>query len=253
MLAEVFAVASRKGGTGKTTTVCSLAGAFSERGKRVLVVDLDSQANATRSLGQHPSAPSAAEALYGERPFGTAIRADVHPNMDLVPGGDRLRDADSLMSGPKVLLEAMRGSDVREEYDYVFIDTPPRLGLLVVNALVAADLYVVPITTNFLGLEGLAGFLRILREMENASRLLGILLTDLDRRTKIARQIEEAVRGDFQRTFTTVIPRNVRLAEAPSYGEPVTHYAPESTGAEAYRNLADEIEHRLGRIHAGGE
>jgi chromosome partitioning protein len=254
LTARCVAVVNQKGGVGKTTTAVSL-GAELGRAARVLLVDLDPQANATASLGIDPRAvqPSTYEALLGEASLPEVVRPDVQPGLDLAP-------ASRALAGAQVeLVEAERREQrlaealapLRGRYDAVLIDCPPSLGLLTLNALVAADAVLVPVQCEYLALEGLGQLmdtLDLVRERLNPRlELLGVLMTMHDPRTNLSAQVVDEVRRHFPAaTFQAVVPRSVRLSEAPSFGQPIGVYAPHSRGAQAYAALGDEVRARLG-------
>ena len=245
----VVAVANQKGGVGKTTTAVNL-GAYLALGVRVLLIDLDPQANATSSLGLDPSGVelSTYEALIGQAALADAIVSTGRLQLDLVP-------ASRALAGAQVELVEMPDrehrlrvalSEVRTRYDVVLIDCPPSLGILTLNALVSADLLLAPVQCEYLALEGVAQLMETI-ELVRATlnprlELLGMLMTMYDPRTRLSSQVVDEVRRHFpEHTFETVIPRSVRLSEAPSYGKPVLEYEPTSRGAGAYADLAQEL------------
>ncbi|HEV7662070.1 MAG TPA: AAA family ATPase [Chloroflexota bacterium] len=249
MSSRVVAVANQKGGVGKTTTVVNL-GAFLALGLRVLLVDLDPQANATSSLGIEPSEVglSTYEALIGQATLGEAIVSSGREQLDLAPASRALAGAQvelvELPDREHRLRLAL--ASVRDAYDVVLIDCPPSLGILTLNALVAADLVLAPVQCEYLALEGVAQLmetLELIRATLNPRlELLGMLMTMFDPRTRLSTQVVDEVRRHFpERTFETVIPRSVRLSEAPSFGKPVLEYEPTSRGATAYADLAQEL------------
>jgi chromosome partitioning protein len=245
----VVAVANQKGGVGKTTTVVNL-GAYLALGLRVLVLDLDPQANATSSLGIDPNGVelSAYEALLGEAGLAEAIVSTGRAQLDIVPASRALAGAQvELVEMPERehrLRLAL--ADVRERYNLVLVDCPPSLGILTLNALVAADRLLAPVQCEYLALEGVAQLMETI-ELVRATlnprlELLGMLMTMFDPRTRLSSQVVDEVRRHFpERTFETVIPRSVRLSEAPSFGKPVLEYEPTSRGAGAYADLAQEL------------
>jgi chromosome partitioning protein len=248
-------VVNQKGGVAKTTTSVNLAASLALRGHRVLLVDIDPQANATTGLGlDHRSAQiSSYDLLLGEASLAEAARSTLVKNLDCVPGSQDLAGAEIELVG-----SSSRGSKLaaalapqRERYDLVFLDCPPSLGLLTVNALAAAHDLIVPVQCEYYALEGLGQLLgnaeRVRSGLNPDLRIAGFLLTMFDARTKLSSQVEEEVRSHFgEMVFETVIPRSVRLSEAPSYGEPVVTLDPSSRGAKSYRALAVEVEKRFG-------
>jgi len=239
----ILAIANQKGGVGKTTTAINLAASLAEKGRRVLLADLDPQANATSGLGAVPGEPDLGDYLLGDAAFGEVRLSLKDLGFDLAPAGERLL---ALVAAPPDPAAARRLSALGEGYDYVILDTPPSVGPLSLLALFAAGGVVVPLQTEYYALEGLAQLLRTLDEVRLRQnprlRLLGILLTMYDRRTVLARQVVEEVRKHFgDKVFEAVIPRSVRLAEAPSFGLPVVHYAPGSPASWAYHAFAREV------------
>ena len=250
---RTIAVLNQKGGVGKTTTVANVAAALALNGQRVLVMDLDPQAHLTIHLGADRDAGGGAyDVLVRDVPLDEAVR-EVRPNLWLLGANIDLVGAESeLVSvvGREIILrEALEA--VREQFDYVLIDCPPSLGLLTLNALVASDTVLIPIQAEYYALEGLGHLLHtiaLVRQSLNASlEIEGILLTMVDVRTNLAQQVESEVRAHFQElAFQTVIPRNVRLSESPSFGKAVLLYDRTSTGSQAYVTLAHEFCRRQG-------
>ncbi len=246
---KVIAIINQKGGVGKSTTAINLSAALGERKKKVLLVDLDPQGNASSGLGIEKGKVEYCvyDALLNDVPFKETILHTRFPNLDLVPATINLAGAEvelvSAMARENRLREAIEGS--RGKYDYIFVDCPPSLGLLTVNALVAADSLLIPIQTEFYALEGvtkLIGSMDLVKKRLNPNlSIFGVLLTMYDKRTILSKQVASEVRNYFKETFNTVIPRSVKLSEAPSYGLPITQYAPNSKGGVAYYSLAEEV------------
>ncbi|RLT35859.1 MAG: ParA family protein [Chloroflexi bacterium] len=244
----VFAVVNQKGGVGKTTTAVSLGAALAGRGQRTLLIDADPQANATTALGQRQGeAGGLYEALVDERSLDAAIVGTSVVGLWLVPTTPHLAGAEvELVSVMAREFRMKRILDpLRDRFDIILIDCPPSLGLLTVNALAAADEVIIPVQCEYLALEGLGHLSHTIRlvqaNLNPALHIRGIVLTMFDGRTNLARQVEEEVRRHFDNTFRAVIPRSVRLSEAPSHGEPIQVYDPRSPGAQAYDELADEL------------
>lgn len=249
-MGKVIAVANQKGGVGKTTTAINLSAALAEAGKKILIVDIDPQGNTTSGFGvdKNQKRKSVYQLLIGECSINEAVIENVIENIDLIPSDVNLAGAEiDLMDREHQDAILKKELDfIRGDYDLVIIDCPPSLNLLTVNAMVAADSILVPIQCEFYALEGLTQLLYTISLVKNRlnSRLEveGIVFTMYDVRTRLSQQVVENVKENVsERVFETVIPRNVRLAEAPSYGEPITAYAPESAGAAAYRSLAEEL------------
>lgn len=251
-MANVLAISNQKGGVGKTTTAINLSAALARAGKKVLVVDLDPQGNASSGLG-YPRADATAglyDVLMGERPFDevrlpagqrlellAATRDLVGAELELIDMPDRERRLRMILSG------------VRERYDYIVIDCPPSLGLLTLNALCAADAVLVPLQAEYYAMEGLSELLRtigLVRQKLNPDlELCGVVMTMSDVRNNLCKEVERQARETLgEGVFKTVIPRNVRLGEAPSFGKPIVDYDPRSVGARAYVALAEEILNR---------
>ena len=237
---------------GKTTTAVNLGAAFARMGKKVLVVDMDQQANATVAFGLDKSdLPTTYEVLSGNVTLSEAALPAGPENVWLVPASRDLAGAVvelPRLDNPNTRLTEQLGT-IEEDYEVVLIDCPPALGPITVNALVASDRVIIPVQAEYLALEGLVEFLdtiKMVRQQLNPGlELGGILVTMHDERTRLAQQVEAELRDHFSETvFRTVIPRTVRVAEAPSYGIPVTDYSPSSRGSEAYLALADEVNAR---------
>jgi chromosome partitioning protein len=246
----VYAIANQKGGVGKTTTAVNVAACIAEAGYETLLVDVDPQGNATTGLGasRNGDSPGLYDVLGGEVAATDAVRPTGIERLSLIASTPDL--AGATMELPRLpgsearLRDALTG--IRERYAYTLLDCPPSLGPLTVNALVAADRVIVPVQTEYFALEGLAGLLDTLsliqRELNPRLTVAGMLLTMHDGRTKLGQDVEREVREHFPAlVFDTVIPRNVRLGEAPSFGRPVIHHDPHCAGSEAYFALAKEV------------
>jgi chromosome partitioning protein len=254
----ILAVLNNKGGTGKTTTSVNLSAAFAKLGKRVLLCDIDSQASASISLGvpYHQLAPGISELLFDDMPPGQCIRPTGTPGLDLITGGPQLASADLVMADIPGR-EGILGSSLdafKEAYDFVVLDCAPSLSLLQVNAFTSCDYYIIPLTPEYLALEGLVSLLdaveKIKRGIGITPRLMGILFTMvsaapypfLSRELRDQRDIIALVREQFQeQVFATIIRKDLNLAEAPSHGKSIFQHAPHARGAGEYSRLAEEI------------
>ncbi|HEV3001154.1 MAG TPA: ParA family protein [Solirubrobacteraceae bacterium] len=251
-MGTVYAIANQKGGVGKTTTAVNVAACIAEAGYPTLLVDIDPQANATVGLGAPKDGhPNVYDVLAGTADAADALRDTGIERLRLLPSHPDLAGANVELprtEGSELRLrEALKG--VRDSFAYTLLDCPPSLGPLTVNALVAADRVIVPVQTEYFALEGLAGLLDTLaliqRELNPRLTVAGMLLTMHDARTRLGRDVEREVREHFPSlVFDTVIPRNVRIGEAPSFGRPVIHHDPHCAGADAYFELAKEVASR---------
>ena len=246
MSSRIFAIANQKGGVGKTTTAINLAACLAEAGERSLVVDLDPQANATSGLGERANGSSSIDLLDGA-PLGELAKPTRFANLDLVPAKPDLAGTAAELSrrgdGERYLNEALAAAN--SDYSFVFVDCPPSLGPLTVNALAAADRVLVPLQAEYYALEGLAQLVRsvelIRARLNPRLAIAGVILTMVDRRTRLAADVDAEVRRHFGNlVFNASIPRSVRIAEAPSHGLPVTAYDRRSAGADAYWKVAME-------------
>ncbi len=243
----VLAIANQKGGVGKTTTAINLAAALAAFERRVLVVDCDPQGNATRGLGSEATAPNLYHVLVDGVPVTDAARATSLPHLDVLPAERDLVGVEVEFVGQPGWRQILkqRLAPIRERYDLIALDCPPSLGHLTVGALTAADALLVPLQCEYFALEGISELVKTVGRIQSSGNprlaIAGILLTMYDERTNLARDVAAEIRAHFGgKVFETVVPRNVRLAEAPSYGLPILQYDIKSRGAEAYLALARE-------------
>lgn len=248
-MARIVSVVNQKGGVGKSTTAVNLAAYLADAGKYVLLVDLDPQGNATSSLGHKPAEVEGTyEAMGGEVSVKSLLLETDHKGLYVLAANQNLAGASvelvSEIGREKKLLNALNA--VRNDFDYIIIDNPPSLGLLALNGLVAADSLLIPVQAEYFALEGLGQLMNTIRMVKKAVKpeleVLGAVLTMYDPRTRLSRQVlEELYRHFPERIFRSIIPRSVRLAEAPSHGKSILHYDPESKAAQAYERLAQEF------------
>lgn len=247
-MGKTIAITNQKGGVGKTTTAINLTACLAEIGKNILLIDLDPQGNSTSGLGLRAGNITVYEALMGRATFASAVIETGIPHLKIAPADIRLAGAELELVEMeereyrlKRVLQTVEG-----EYDYIFIDCPPSLGLLTVNALTAAQRVLIPIQCEYYALEGVSSLVNTINRVKHSFNpgldIEGVLLTMLDGRTNLGLQVVDSVKKHFKnKVYSTAIPRNVRLGEAPSHGMPIHVYDPKSLGAESYRQLAREI------------
>jgi chromosome partitioning protein len=252
MSTRSIALANQKGGVGKTTTAVSLAACLAERGKKTLLLDLDPQGNATSAIGlEKPPGGSVYQALLGNAALTDSIRPTGLDNLEAIPSELDLSVAEVDVARAENYLQRLQFAltPIHNEgrYDFIIVDCPPSLGILTMNALAAVDSVIIPMQAEYFALEGLAVITRVLQQIRDSGanptlELEGIVLTMFDARTNLAQQVASEVRKHFAgKVYKTIIPRTVRLAEAPSFGKPITKYDPHSYAANCYRSLTDEL------------
>jgi chromosome partitioning protein len=247
-MGKIYVFVNQKGGVGKTTSAVNMGAYLAEEGKSVLLVDFDAQANLSSGVGAKPPKPGVYELLSGSAPIDQTIRKTAIPGLDVIP-------ASSDLSGAAVELIEQEERDfflkkalspVKDRYDYILIDCPPSLGVLTLNGMAAADAVLIPMQCEYFAMEGLTLLLqtvkRIQKSLNPPLEIGGIFFTMYDPRTRLAHDVVKQVSAYFKsKVFATIIPRNVRLSEAPSHGQPISLYDPQCSGAKAYHSLAQEV------------
>lgn len=249
-MGRVIAIANQKGGVGKTTTAINLSAAIATKGKKVLVIDMDPQGNTTSGFGveKNELENTVYELMLGECPVKECILPEVYKNLSLIPSNVNLAAAEIelLDSDNKEFILKNEIDWIKDQYDYIFIDCPPSLSMLTVNAMTTAGSVLVPIQCEYYAMEGLSQLIHtvnlVKKKLNPSLAMEGVVFTMYDSRTNLSQEVVDSVKEALEeRIFNTTIPRNVRLAEAPSYGMPICAYDGKSAGAESYNKLADEI------------
>lgn len=252
-MGRIIAVANQKGGVGKTTTTINLSACLAEQGQKVLVIDVDPQGNTTSGLGidKNNTENTVYELMLGEASIDDCIYKSVMDDLDVIPSNVNLAGAEIDLidiDDREYILKKIVNS-LKEKYDFIILDCPPSLSMLTVNAMTAANTVLVPIQCEYYALEGLSQLIRTInlvkQKLNPELEIEGVVFTMYDARTNLSLQVVENVKANLKQTvYKTIIPRNIRLAEAPSHGLPINLYDPKSAGAESYRLLAEEVIHR---------
>lgn len=249
-MAYVIALANQKGGVGKTTTSVNLGACLADEGQKVLLIDLDPQGNATSGLGvdKRQIEQSVYDVMINDVPITDVIQHSSHPGLDIAPTTIELSGAEVELTSMMARETRLKDSfgDVRKKYDFILIDCPPSLGLLTINAFTAADSILIPVQSEYYAMEGLSQLMNTMKLVQKHFnknlKIEGVLLTMFDKRTNLGQQVNSEVQKFFgDQVYKTIIPRNVRLSEAPSYGQAIIDYDPRSTGAKVYQQLAKEV------------
>ncbi|MCR5109073.1 MAG: AAA family ATPase [Lachnospiraceae bacterium] len=250
-MGKVISITNQKGGVGKTTTTINLSAALAKRGKKVLVIDCDPQGNATSGFGvdkNDEDNPTVYELLLGECSIKDAIKRNVFPNLSLIPSNVNLAaiEVQTIDNKEREYILKKEVDWIRNDYNYILLDCPPALSMLTINALTTSDSVLVPIQCEYYALEGLSQLIftiNLVRERMNGDLDIdGVVFTMYDSRTNLSAQVVENVKNNLKyNVYDTIIPRNIRLAEAPSHGKPICYYDPKSVGSESYFKLADEV------------
>lgn len=249
-MGKIISIANQKGGVGKTTTAINLSACLAEKGKKVLAVDMDPQGNMTSGLGLDKNSVENTiyDLIIGKISITDAVKKDIHKNLDIIPTSIDLSGAEIELLDEEdkeyILKNALY--TVKDNYDFIIIDCPPSLSMLTINAMTTADSVLVPIQCEYYALEGLSQLIHtveLVRDRLNENLIIeGVVFTMYDARTNLSLQVVENVKDNLeQNIYKTIIPRNIRLAEAPSYGMPINHYDAKSAGAESYMRLAEEV------------
>jgi len=249
-MGRIIAIANQKGGVGKTTTAINLSACLAEKDKKVLVIDVDPQGNTSSGLGvdKNNIRNTVYEMMLGEAEFEDCLIENIYPNLSILPSNINLAGAEIELIGIENQQYILRNhiDKVRHQYDFIIIDCPPSLNILTVNAMTTADTVLVPIQCEYYALEGLSQLIHTIelvkQRLNSALEIEGVVFTMYDARTNLSLQVVENVKATLKNNiYKTIIPRNVRLAESPSHGMPINFYDPKCTGAEGYRDLAQEV------------